>query len=55
MIQVVRHGNYIRNVTCDVCHCVLTYNISEDIRIKENGKERYGYVLCPECKNKIKI
>ena len=63
MIKILKPGTK-KEVTCDKCGALLSYDENEDVK-EENIKKRCStiipsefrykqkYIICPQCKNKI--
>ena len=61
MIKVLKHGQFIKKVTCPFCKALLSYNGS-DIRWKYESpnylnpySRYYRYIVCPDCGEDIII
>lgn len=57
MIEVTKHGKYIKTKVCPECGCEFTYTLDELNCLKDikNGEwvPYFWYVVCPECKSKV--
>ena len=57
MIEVTKHGKYIKTKVCPECGCEFTYTFDELNCLKDikNGERvpYFWYVVCPECKSKV--
>lgn len=53
MIEVIRHGNYVRLYKCLQCRCLFRAN-KNDINCIDSGGSDVGYIRCPECKTYIR-
>lgn len=49
MIEVIKHGNYVRLYKCTHCGCLFKAN-KNDINCIDSGGSGVGYIRCPECK-----
>lgn len=53
MIEVIKHGNYVRLYKCLHCGCLFKAN-KNDINCINSGAPAFGYIRCPECKTYIR-
>lgn len=63
MIKIIKAGTK-REVICDKCGAVLSYDSSEDVQTENNEcqgdtgermwfKKQQNYIICPQCEYKI--
>ena len=53
MIEIIEHGNTMREIECDNCKCKFSY--TRDDVIREGFGGMIDYVYCPECSHLILI
>ena len=53
MITIIKHGT-LKKKRCESCGCVFTFEY-EDICINDDPCNRYHFITCPQCKEKIKL
>ena len=55
MIEILREGPGLRQVTCSNCQSLLQYDERFDTKEKEEFKKIIEYIVCPVCKTKTVV
>lgn len=55
MIEVLREGPGLRQVTCSNCQSLLQYDEKSDTKVKKEENKFIEYIICPLCKTKTVV